>query len=144
MHVLFATDATPASSGDEAAHARRQLEAYWRSRAEDGPDLDGTLSVGEPEAKSYAEAVVLGVTDRLAEVDAALRKASAHWRLERMARVDRTILRIGTWELLADAQAPRAVVIDEAVELGKSYGSSESAAFVNGVLDRVAEDLGRR
>lgn len=81
---------------------------------------------------------------RLAEVDAALRKASAHWRLERMARVDRTILRIGTWELLDGEAAPRAVVIDEAVELGKLYGASESASFVNGVLDRVAEDLGRK
>jgi len=60
-----------------------------------------------------------------------------------MARVDRTVLRIGTWELLTDDKAPRAVVIDEAVELGKSYGASESASFVNGVLDRVAEDLGR-
>jgi N utilization substance protein B len=61
-----------------------------------------------------------------------------------MARVDRTILRIGTWELLREADAPRAVVLDQAVELGKAYGAQESSAFVNGVLDRVAEDLGRR
>jgi N utilization substance protein B len=139
---LFATDAVPPA--DAEAHATKQLEAYWRSRAESGPDLEGTLSVAEPEARTYAEALVLGVTSRLADVDAALRKASAHWRLERMARVDRTILRIGTWELLSDEQAPRAVVIDEAVELGKLYGASESASFVNGVLDRVAEDLGRK
>ena len=64
--------------------------------------------------------------------------------LERMARVDRTVLRIGAWELLRDRDAPRAVVVDQAVELGKAYGSSDSGAFVNGVLDRVAEDLGRR
>ncbi len=140
--MLFANDAAPPA--DAAAHAKKQLEAYWRARAENTPDLEGALSVAEPEAQSYAEALVMGVSGHLTEVDAALRKASAHWRIERMARVDRTVLRIGTWELLQDEKAPRAVVIDEAVELGKLYGGSESASFVNGVLDRVAEDLGRK
>jgi N utilization substance protein B len=60
-----------------------------------------------------------------------------------MTRVDRTLLRIGTWELLARPDVPRAVILDEAVELAKRYGSEESGAFVNGVLERVANDLGR-
>jgi N utilization substance protein B len=60
-----------------------------------------------------------------------------------MTRVDRNLLRIGTWELLEKADVPRAVVIDEAVELAKRYGTEESGAFVNGVLDRVADDVGR-
>lgn len=145
LHVLFAADgaARPPGSFDEEA-ALAQLEAYWRSRAEAGSELATSVAIAEPEARQFADAIVRGVAGRLAEIDGVIRKASAHWRLERMARVDRTILRIGTWELLRDPDAPRAVVLDEAVELGKAYGSSESGSFVNGVLDRVAEDLGRR
>jgi N utilization substance protein B len=145
LHVLFAADAAarPPGTFDEAAVAG-QLELYWRSRAEGGPELDTALAIGEPEARAFAEAIVRGVAGRLTEVDAIIRKASAHWRLERMARVDRTVLRIGTWELLHDADAPRAVVLDEAVELGKAYGAEDSGAFVNGVLDRVADELGHK
>jgi len=61
-----------------------------------------------------------------------------------MARVDRNVLRLGAWELAHRENVPRAVVLDEAVELAKSYGSDESSAFVNGVLNRIAETLGRR
>jgi N utilization substance protein B len=61
-----------------------------------------------------------------------------------MSRVDRNLLRMSTWELLVKKDVPRAVVIDEAVELAKSYGTEDSSAFVNGVLDRIANDLGRQ
>ncbi len=143
LHVLFASDASSPDGFDEEALAR-QLEAYWRARSEGGGELDAALSVSEPEARVFAEEIVRGVASRLTEVDATLRKASHNWRLERMSRVDRTALRIGTWELLRDETAPRAVVLDQAVELAKAYGSEDSGAFVNGVLDRVAEDLGRK
>ncbi|HEY3236115.1 MAG TPA: transcription antitermination factor NusB, partial [Polyangiaceae bacterium] len=66
-----------------------------------------------------------------------------NWRLERMTRVDRNVLRIGAWELLSRSDVPRAVILDEAVELAKRYGTEESGAFVNGVLDRIADDCGR-
>lgn len=145
LHVLFATDgaARPPGVFDEEA-AVAQLEHYWRSRAEAGSELATSLQIAEPDARAFADAIVRGVASRLAEIDGVIRKASAHWRLERMARVDRTVLRIGTWELLREADAPRAVVVDEAVELGKAYGGEDSGSFINGVLDRVAEDLGRR
>jgi N utilization substance protein B len=61
-----------------------------------------------------------------------------------MARIDRNALRLGTYELLTRDDVPRAVILDEAVELAKRFGGEESSKFVNGVLDRVAEDLGRR
>jgi N utilization substance protein B len=60
-----------------------------------------------------------------------------------MARVDRNVLRLGTWELANRADVPRAVVLDEAVELAKAYGTDDSSAFVNGVLNKVADALGR-
>ena len=98
---------------------------------------------GDPEGRSYADAIVRGVTDDLSAIDDRLRKASTHWRLERMSRVDRNLLRLGAWELVARKDVPRAVILDEAVELAKRFGSEESSAFVNGVLDRIAANFGR-
>jgi N utilization substance protein B len=61
-----------------------------------------------------------------------------------MARVDRNVLRLGTWELAHRPDVPRAVVLDEAVELAKAYGTDDSSAFVNGVLAKIADTLGRK
>jgi N utilization substance protein B len=97
----------------------------------------------EPEGREYSDSAVRGIEDTLAAVDARITKASTHWRLERMSRVDRNVLRLGTWELTNRADVPRAVILDEAVELAKSFGTEDSGAFVNGVLNRIAEDLGR-
>jgi len=71
-------------------------------------------------------------------------RASANWRIERMARVDRNVLRLGAWELLHRRDVPRAVVLDEAIEIAKAFGTDESSAFVNGVLNRIAETVGRK
>lgn len=98
---------------------------------------------GDAEGRPYADDAVRGVRGKLAEVDERITRASTNWRLERMTRVDRNLLRLGAWELLERRDVPRAVVIDEAVELAKRFGTEESGAFVNGVLDRVAEDCGR-
>ncbi len=95
------------------------------------------------DARAYAEECARGVCDELEALDALLRRASLNWRLERMTRVDRNILRIGAWEL-RHGDVPRAVVVDEAVELAKRFGSQDSAAFVNGVLDKVADLAGAR
>ncbi len=84
-----------------------------------------------------------GVRSSLEDLDQRITRASTNWRLERMARVDRNLLRLGAWELLHRVDVPRAVVLDEAVELAKRFGTEESGAFVNGVLDRVADDCGR-
>ncbi len=111
--------------------AERVIMNYWR------------LTPGDPEGRAYADELVRGVEKDLTNVDETIRKASVNWRLERMARVDRNVLRLGAWELLHGKDVPRAVILDEAVELAKLFGSEESSAFVNGVLDRIAEDLGR-
>lgn len=98
---------------------------------------------GDAEGRDYADTIVRGVTENTEHVDDLIRAASKNWRVERMTRVDRNILRIGAWELEQSRDVPRAVIIDEAVELAKRYGTEESGAFVNGVLDRIAEDCGR-
>jgi transcription antitermination protein NusB len=124
LQMLFALEAGGGS-------ATRVVATYWRE------------TPGDPEGRSYADEVVVGVADDLAKVDEAIRKASTNWRIERMARVDRNVLRLGAWELMNHPEVPRAVILDEAVELAKRYGSEESGAFVNGVLDRIADNLGR-
>jgi N utilization substance protein B len=78
------------------------------------------------------------VVARMGDIDALLTTAAENWRLVRMAAVDRNVLRLGTAELLAAAaDAPAAVVINEAIELARRYGAKDSPAFVNGVLDKV-------
>jgi transcription antitermination protein NusB len=98
---------------------------------------------GDPEGRAYSEAAVMGITGNLETIDETLRSASENWKLARMTRVDRNILRLGTWELDTQRSVPRAVLIDEAVDLAKRYGSEQSGAFVNGVLNRIADIHGR-
>ena len=119
LQMLFAID----SAGGEPTGVIRD---FWRE-----------LPADDVEGRAYADEVVAGVRGDLEKLDARIRAASAHWRIERMTRVDRNVLRIGTWELSSRAEVPRAVVIDEAVELAKRFGEADSPAFVNGVLDGV-------
>ncbi len=86
-------------------------------------------------AKEFAIALVRGVLHQRDQIDAALESQADHWRLDRMAAVDRNILRLAIFELLHQPDTPAAVVIDEAVELAKRFGSERSSQFVNGVLD---------
>jgi N utilization substance protein B len=98
---------------------------------------------GDAEGRAYADAIVLGVVSDREGVDERITRASENWRLSRMTRVDRNVLRLATWELVHQPSTPRAVILDEAVELAKRFGSEDSGAFVNGVLGRVADDCGR-
>jgi N utilization substance protein B len=98
---------------------------------------------GDAEGRSYADAAVRGVLEQREAIDARVTSASVNWRLERMSPIARNVLRLGTWELLYQPDVPRAVIIDESVEVAKRYGGSESGSFVNGVLDRIADGCGR-
>jgi len=94
----------------------------------------------EREVMDSAETLVRGVAAARREVDDAIEGASSNWRLDRMAKVDRNVLRLAVHELL-HTDVPVKVVINEAIELGKKFGSESSGAFVNGVLDKVAAGL---
>jgi N utilization substance protein B len=96
----------------------------------------------EQSTRDYAQKLISGVAEKSAEIDQLLTSAAENWRLSRMATVDRNVLRLGTWELLAkDPEVPPPVILDEAIELARRFGSAESPAFVNGVLDRVRKSL---
>jgi transcription antitermination protein NusB len=97
----------------------------------------------EPDAQAFATDLVGKAASHAAQVDELIAASSKNWRLERMSRVDRNILRLGSTELVASPDVPVKVVINEAVELAKRFGTAESSAFVNGVLDRVAAAVGR-
>jgi N utilization substance protein B len=125
--MLFQLEASGASA-DEVVFL------FWRSFDEDA----------DPEGRPYADTLVRGVAGALAELDGVITAASSNWRLERMSRVDRNILRLGAWEIAHRPDVPAAVVLDEAVELAKAFGAEGSSAFVNGVLNRIAETAGRK
>jgi transcription antitermination protein NusB len=94
----------------------------------------------EAEVRSLTEELVRGVAKHRRDVDDTIERTSTNWRLDRMARVDRNVLRLAVYELIR-TEVPVKVVINEAIELGKKYGTESSGAFINGVLDRVASDL---
>ena len=97
----------------------------------------------DPPAQLFARELVAAASERTAEIDELIASSSKNWRIDRMSRVDRNILRLGACELLAFRDVPVKVVINEAVELAKRFGTAESSAFVNGVLDRIATAVGR-
>jgi N utilization substance protein B len=95
----------------------------------------------EPTLESFCLSLLDGVAQRLAEIDNRLAAAAENWRLPRMATVDRNVLRLGAFELLFTTDTPANVALDEAIELARRYGSAESPAFVNGVLDKLRQSL---
>ena len=127
LQLLYARDGDPATDVVEVANR-------WASEME--------LEVDGP-AQQFARELVAAASSRGAEIDELIAGSSKNWRIDRMSRVDRNILRLGATELLAFREVPVKVVINEAVELAKRFGTAESSAFVNGVLDRIATAVGR-
>jgi transcription antitermination factor NusB len=93
------------------------------------------------DSKVFSRELVEGVCEHRKEIDGLLSEASEHWRLERIAKLDRTILRIALYELLYRHDVPPKVTINEAVDLGKKFCSEESGAFINGILDKIYHTL---
>lgn len=121
--------------------ARQALDALWAGLLE-GEGLEG-MRPGDAEAQTFAESLALGADAARERIDALLEEVSTNWRVRRMPAVDRNILRVAVHELMASPDVPASVVINEAIEIAKRFGTSDSSAFVNGVLDRVARQLGR-
>ncbi len=94
----------------------------------------------DPEVTEYAELIVKGVEKNKAAIDAKIQASSAHWKMDRMATIDRNILRISVYEMKFAAEPIKEnIAINEAVEIAKKYGTTESASFVNGLLDQVSK-----
>ncbi len=95
------------------------------------------FETGDQTPPAYLRELVAGVAGHLEELDALIIRYSEHWRLERMTVVDRNLLRLAVFELLYQPKGPSKVVINEAIELAKRFGSEDSGAFVNGILDQI-------
>jgi N utilization substance protein B len=125
LQILFQID----FKGREVG--RNDFEDFWL-------DKDETEDV-----KKFAEEIVKGTIKSLDEIDLQIEKVAENWVLKRMAAVDRNILRFAAYEILYRKDIPSAVTINEAIEIAKKFSSSESAPFINGILDRLAKEASK-
>ena len=127
LRILYFMDVSGVS-GTQA------IKSYW-----------GHLAADEERTEDvdFANRLVRAYADRQDEVNDLIRSSSHHWRLERMPIVDRNVLRVAIVELGELNDIPKRVTLNEAVELAKRFGSEGSGSFVNGVLDRIATELGK-
>jgi N utilization substance protein B len=126
LQMLFQSD----MGKQDAAQVQR---TFWAE--------NGTASA---EVRGFADDLFRVATDRGPEIDKLIEGHAEHWRMDRMAAVDRNLLRAAVAELLAYPETPRAVIINEALEIARKFSSLESVQFVNGVLDSVGKDLQRQ
>ena len=104
-------------------------------------DLNELLAEAAEGERDYARALVIGVLENKQELDSRITEVTDNWKLERIAAVDRAVLRLGLYELLEMAEVPPKVAINESVELAKKFSTEKSGAFVNGVLDRIYQTM---
>lgn len=107
---------------------------------EEGEDAFAVLA-SDPKVRDFAKPLVARVVDRWADIDAEVSATSRRWRLERMDRVDRNVLRLAASEFMDAPDVPRSVIISEAVRLAARYGSEKSVSFVNGLVESLGERL---
>jgi N utilization substance protein B len=131
------SDAHPDLSDEQA------MALFWRyfGREQGQPAPERDQATEEQAWRTFADELVRGVRAHLEELDAELARASRNWRLERMARVDRNLLRLALYELKFSRDVPAKVALNEAIEIAKRFGTAESPAFVNGILDRCLQEI---
>lgn len=125
LQILFQADFT------ERTIDRKDLEDFWSEKKE------------SRDVREFTEDLVKGTLNRLDEIDVMIEKVTEHWLLKRMGAVDRNILRFAAYEILFRSDIPSAVTINEAIEIAKKYSSKEAAPFLNGVLDKLAREVGK-
>ena len=108
----------------------RWIDAYW--------SVFTDASQEAPDIREYMDRLVRGVRGQFNELDTLIQSASNNWKLDRMALVDRNILRLAAFELLELSDIPPKVSLNEAIEIGKRYGTEDSGSFINGILDKIS------
>jgi len=126
LQVLFAAD----SRSEDPADTLEFLENHFRS------DPDEILKMHRV-VSDFARDLVVAVAKDRQVIDKLISKLSVNWKLYRMNRVDRNILRMAIAEMLTFSDTPDQVILNEAIDIGKKYGAENSAAFINGILDRI-------
>src|SRR5262249_23987815 len=124
LQILYQIDMSGASSDDA-------MRAFWQN-------FEHPADVAE-----FATNLVNGVTAHLGPIDQLIHDSSRNWKLDRMARVDRNILRIAVFELIHRPEIPKKVTLNEAIEIAKRFGSEDSSAFINGILDHICASIAK-
>ena len=127
--MIYQWDLTRAPVEEVTERYRHTLELDAKEAGDQKPDPD-----------PFAERLVAAVTTQIERIDELIGRHAAHWRIDRMSAVDRNILRLGVAELIAETPAP-AVVINEAIQVGRRFSAPESGPFLNGVLDAIRKRL---
>ena len=116
------------------------LQLLYEREFVDKPLAEMVYEHDPEDQREYMEETLRGITDRLADLDQLIDRYAIGWRVERLAVLDRNILRLGLYELLHAPDIPAEVAIDEAVELSKKYGTEHAQSYINGILDRAWKD----
>ena len=119
LQILYAVDITGDDPGD-------CVDRFWEGNEE-----------SSAEVKKFASGLVLGVSDNKKEIDRMIAKYATNWKLDRMAVIDRNVLRFAAYELLYAKDIPPKVSINEAIDIAKKFGGPDSGKFVNGILDKI-------
>jgi transcription antitermination protein NusB len=118
------------------------LADFWRNFRFQNDILGDPIDVADGplpfEVRRFAEELILGVAENLEKIDQVIEEHSTNWALDRMARVDLSLLRLATYEMLFRLETPTSVVINEAIEIGKRFGTKDTPAFINGILDKIS------
>lgn len=127
----------------EGGSLERVLGDFWKNfqfrNDVLGEAVDDDAAPLKPEVRHFAERLVCGVAENLEKIDQELNSYSTNWALDRMARVDLALLRLAAYELIYCLDVPHNVVINEAIEIGKRFGTEETPSFINGILDHLAQ-----
>ena len=145
------SDRLPRESRHRAREAALQILYQWEvGRIPMGDVLESFWVEGPPDAvalseplREFAATLVRGVAEHVEQLDPAIAEAAQHWRLERMNVLDRLILRLSVYEFLYQPETPAKVVINEALELARTFSGDESVRFVNGILDGIRKTMNR-
>ena len=122
-----------------------QMLFQWDITHDAIDQIAATFFHNEPEESStvveFARKLVTGTVENVEYIDRLIQRHAEHWRLDRMAIVDRNLLRLATEEFLHDQETPKTVVINEAIEIARRFSSQESPQFINGILDSIKKEL---
>ena len=122
LQILYALDLNPQPVADF-------LHVYW------------DLNPSKEEVREYTSNLVEGTLKKRKEIDSLISTHSSHWKIDRMPVTDRNILRLATYEMIQEASVPHKVIINEAIEIAKKFGTTDSSIFINGVLDSIHQNL---
>lgn len=138
LQFLYGVDFINFSNGNykkenNLLEIRNDLKTFWLDAGEKDPDI-----------RAFTEDIISGTIKNLKDIDSIIQKVAEKWEISRIASIDRNIMRFAVYELLYRKDIPDAVTINEAIEISKKYSTLESAAFINGILDKIVKEYSHK